>query len=175
LKISTDRVGALIGKNGSTKRAIEEKTKTTLEIDSKEGTVTVRGDDAEGVVAASEVVRAINRGFSPERAYVLLTNPDAMLDVIDLSAIVESPPQLERVRGRVIGRGGRSREQIENMTATTLSVYGKTVAIIGEADQVKTARTAIEMLINGVSHEAVFAFLDRRKREAKKNLLEYYY
>jgi ribosomal RNA assembly protein len=98
-----------------------------------------------------------------------------MLDVIDLSSIVESPPQLERVRGRVIGRGGRSREQIENMTATTLSVYGKTVAIIGEADQVKTARTAIEMLINGVSHEAVFAFLDRKKREAKKNLLEYYY
>ncbi|MDD1676693.1 MAG: KH domain-containing protein [Methanomicrobiales archaeon] len=175
LKISTDRVGALIGKNGATKRAIEEKTKTSIEIESKEGDVVVRGEDAEGVVTASEVIRAINRGFSPERAFVLLNNPDALLDVIDLSSIIETPTQLERVRGRVIGRAGRSREQIENMTITSISVYGKTVAIIGDPEQVKVARTAIEMLINGVAHESVFAFLDRKKREAKRDMLGYYY
>ena len=175
LKISTDRVGALIGKNGSTKRTIEEKTKTSIEIESREGDVIVRGEDADGVVTASEVVRAINRGFSPDRAFVLLANPDALLDVIDLSAIVETPQQLERVRGRVIGRAGRSREQIENMTGTSISVYGKTVAIIGDPEPVKVARTAVEMLINGVAHESVFAFLDRKKRQAKKDMLDYYY
>ena len=64
IKVSGDRIGALIGKSGSTKRELEEKTKAVLEVDSKEGSVKVSGDDAEGVLTAIEVIKAINRGFS---------------------------------------------------------------------------------------------------------------
>ncbi|HZD42928.1 MAG TPA: KH domain-containing protein, partial [Methanomicrobiales archaeon] len=158
LKISSDRVGALIGKSGATKRYIEEQTATSLGVDSEEGIVTVQGDDIEGVITAVDVVKAIGRGFSPERAFQLL-DEDVMLEVIDLSNAAESPQQMERVRGRVIGRAGRSREQIEDMTGTQISIYGKTVSIIGVPDQIKTARTAVEMLLSGVPHETVFSFL----------------
>lgn len=175
IKITGDRVGALIGKSGATKRDLEEKTKTTLEIDSKEGIVKVEGDDIEGVMMAVEVIRAVGRGFSPERAFHLLEDEDMMLDIIDLSENADSPQQLDRVRGRIIGKAGRSREQIEFMTGTTISVYGKTVAIIGSPDQIKTARTAVEMLLNGVPHETVFSFLEKKKREAKQSMIEYYY
>jgi len=61
------------------------------------------------------------------------------------------------------------------MTSTHLSVQGKTVAIIGLPEQVKDARTAVEMLIRGVPHEAVFAFLDRKRKEAQADLISYYY
>lgn len=175
IKISSDRIGALIGKAGSTKREIEEKTRAILQVDSKEGMVTVSGEDALGVVTAVEVVEAINRGFSPERAFLLMKDEDLLLDVIDLGVIMETPRQLERVRGRIIGKDGRSREQIEDMTGTALSIYGRTISIIGPFERVKTAREAIEMLINGVPHETVFSFLDRKKREAKQDLLTYYY
>ncbi len=61
------------------------------------------------------------------------------------------------------------------MTTTEISVQGKTVAIIGLPDRVETARKAIEMLIQGVPpHENVYAFLDRKKKEAKQAMLEYY-
>jgi len=175
IKVAGDRLGVLIGKGGATKRDIEEKTHATIRVDSKEGMVIVEGEDAQGVIGAVKVVEAINRGFSPERASQLLRDEDLVLDIIDLSAVVDTPRQLERVRGRIIGRAGRSREQIEDMTGTSISVHGKTISIIGEFEQVKTARTAVEMLVNGVPHETVYSFLDKKKREAKQDLMGSYY
>jgi ribosomal RNA assembly protein len=175
VRVSQDRIGVLIGKAGATKKSLEEKTGARIMVDSKEGVVAVDGEDAEGVINAAEVVRAIGRGFSPERAFILLTDEDLILDVIELSAIADTPQQMDRIRGRVIGKDGRSREQIEDMTGTVISVHGKTVAIIGAVEQVKTARTAVEMLLNGVPHETVYSFLDRKKREAKQDLLGTYY
>ncbi|MDD1675558.1 MAG: KH domain-containing protein [Methanomicrobiales archaeon] len=175
IKVAGDRLGVLIGKGGATKRDIEEKTHATIRVDSKEGMVIVEGEDAQGVIGAVKVVEAINRGFSPERAFQLLRDEDLVLDIIDLSAVVDTPRQLERVRGRIIGRAGRSREQIEDMTGTSISVHGKTISIIGEFEQVKTARTAVEMLVNGVPHETVYSFLDKKKREAKQDLMGSYY
>jgi ribosomal RNA assembly protein len=31
------------------------------------------------------------------------------------------------------------------------------------------------MLIEGLPHESVFSFLDKKNKEAKQNMLEYYY
>ncbi|MCM2465098.1 KH domain-containing protein [Methanoculleus oceani] len=174
IKVSTARIGVLIGKSGSTKREIEEKTGITLRIDSEEGMVTIEGEDPVGVMTATNVVSAINRGFSPERAFRLLEDEDMMLDVLDLADLSGTTRQLERLRGRIIGKAGTSRAQIEDMTSTEISVHGKTVAIIGLPDQAETARKAVEMLIQGVPHEHVYGFLDRKKKEAKQTMLEYY-
>ncbi len=174
-KIGQNRIGVLIGRGGATRRAIEERTGSALAIDSEEGLVTVEGEDPVQVLQAGAVVQAIGRGFSPENAFALLDDEDLVFEQIDLSGIAESPRQLDRIRGRVIGRDGRAREQIEHMTGTRLSVQGKTVAIIGLPEQVKDARTAIEMLLRGVPHESVFAFLDRKRKEAKADMLSYYY
>jgi ribosomal RNA assembly protein len=54
-------------------------------------------------------------------------------------------------------------------------VFGKTIALIGYPEQLKVARTAIDMLIEGVPHESVFAFLDKKKKEAKQDMVSYYY
>ncbi len=175
IKITGNRIGVLIGKGGSTKRSFEEKTKTALSIDSEEGTVKVEGEDAVLLLRGVEVIQAINRGFSPERAFILFEDEDLLLDIIDLSRISDSPGQLDRLRGRIIGKDGRSREQIENMTETEISVMGKTIAIIGLPEQMKVARNAIDMLLKGIPHEAVYSYLERKKREAKENMIDYYY
>ena len=82
---------------------------------------------------------------------------------------------MERLRGRIIGKAGKAREQIENLTGAEISVFGKTVAVIGGVEQTKTAIAAIDMIIEGLPHESVFAFLDKKKKEAKANIIEYYY
>lgn len=174
-KIVGNRIGVLIGKRGETKRVIEEQTASALTIDSEEGLVTVEGEDPVQVLLAGSVVQAIGRGFSPENAFALLQDEDLIFEQIDLGGLADSQRQLDRIRGRVIGRDGKAREQIEHMTGTHLSVQGKTVALIGLPDQVKDARTAIEMLLRGVPHESVFTFLDRKRKEAKADMLSYYY
>ncbi|NLZ30599.1 MAG: RNA-processing protein, partial [Methanomicrobiales archaeon] len=58
-KVSTTRIGVLIGRGGSTKREIEEKIGITLSIDSEEGTVVIEGDEPIAVMTATNVVQAI--------------------------------------------------------------------------------------------------------------------
>jgi len=174
LKMNGTRIGVLIGQGGATKRELEECTGTRLQIDSDEGLVWIESDDPVAVLDAADVITAINRGFSPERALRLLEDEEIILEVIDISHVAGSPRQLERIRGRIIGKGGRSREQIENMTGAAISIFGKTVALIGTPEQLKTARNAVDMLLRGISHEQVYAYLDRRAKEARSDLLGYY-
>lgn len=174
IKISTSRIGVLIGRGGSTKREIEERAEVTLSIDSEEGTVVIEGEDPINVITTMNVVNAINRGFSPERAFQLLEDENVLLSVIDLTDLAGTTRYLERLRGRIIGKAGTSRAQIEDMTNTAISVHGKTVAIIGLPGQSDIARKAVEMLVQGVPHENVYAFLDRKKKEVQWEILDYH-
>jgi ribosomal RNA assembly protein len=175
VKVTGNRIGVLIGKAGATKKELEERTKTAITIDSREGVVRIEGDDAPLLLRGVEVVQAINRGFSPERAFVLLDDEDLLLDIIDLSGLTDSSRQMDRLRGRIIGKDGRSREQIEHMTDCEISVFGKTVALIGLPEQMKVARNAIDMLIQGLPHEVVYGYMERKRREAKQDMIDYYY
>ncbi|HOT04291.1 MAG TPA: KH domain-containing protein [Methanolinea sp.] len=175
LKVAGNRIGVLIGKGGLIKKELEEKTGTVISIDSQEGIVRVEGEDAVPFLRAVEVIQAVNRGFSPERAFRLLDDEDLLLEVIDLSGLADSPRQMDRLRGRIIGRDGRAREQIEHMTHTQISVMGKTIALIGLPEQMKIARAAIDMLLEGSPHEAVFSFLEKKRQDVKQDMIDYYY
>ncbi|MCP1661649.1 MAG: RNA-processing protein [Methanocalculus sp. MSAO_Arc1] len=175
LKVAADRIGVIIGKGGATRKAIEEQSGAEIQVDSAEGVVTVDGEDAVGVLRATEVIRALGRGFSPERAFRLFEDEDIILDILDLSNVADTPQKMNRLRGRIIGRDGKARDQIESMTGTAVSIYGKTVGIIGLPEPVQTSRKAIEMLVEGADHASVFGFLDKRKKEAKQDLIGYYY
>ncbi|MHC1585207.1 MAG: KH domain-containing protein [Candidatus Syntropharchaeia archaeon] len=167
IKIPQDRIGVLIGVDGSVKKLIEEKTRTRIEIDSENGNVLIESsEDPLGALRAVEVVRAIGRGFSPEKALKLFEDDELCFEIIDLS--FATPKQLRRIRGRVIGREGKARRVIETLTGSKISVYGKTIGIIGYPEQIKIARTAINMLINGSPHGAVYSFLEKKKREEKE-------
>ena len=170
VRIPKERIGVLIGKKGSTKRKIEEITKTKIEVDSETGEVfissTEKTDDPLAVWKARDVVMAIGRGFSPKRAFRLF-NEGEVLEIINLSDIIVGNEKnaLPRIRGRIIGRKGRTREIIEEMSGADISVYGKTVAIIGNPIQVEIAKTAIEKLAKGSPHGTVYKYLERRKKD----------
>ncbi|MBS7624452.1 RNA-processing protein [Candidatus Bathyarchaeota archaeon] len=177
VKIPRERIGVLIGQNGSVKDYIQKKLPVKLDIDSESGDVTITlREDAEDpslLFRAKDVVLAIGRGFSPERAFKLLESEDCMLDIIDLREILgKSESEIRRIKGRIIGRDGKAREMIEELSGASVSVYGHTVAIIGDVEQVNVAREAINMLIDGSQHSTVYRFLQRKKQELKRRRLE---
>lgn len=67
---------------------------------------------------------------------------------------------------------GKTRRIIEELTETNVCVYGYTVGLIGDIEQVQAAREAIQMLIRGSLHSTVYRFLHRKRRELKKRKLE---
>lgn len=164
LKIPEERVAVLIGSAGETKKEIERETKCKLDI-SKEGDVTITGDDGLMLFTAREIVRAIARGFNPQIAMFLL-KPDYTLEIIDMKDIAgKNKNIMERLKGRVIGTGGKSRAEIERLTETNLSIYGKTIGILGEAGNVSLAREAVAMLLQGSMHKTVYQFLEKKRKE----------
>ena len=164
LKVPEERVAVLIGTDGTTKKQIEEQTGCSLDI-SKEGDVTIMGEDGMQLYTTKDIVKAIGRGFNP-RIALLLLKPDYAFELIDMTDITgKSKNDLLRVKGRVIGKGGKSREEIERLTDTNITVYGKTVGMIGEVAQVTAARQAIAMLLKGSMHKTVYHFLERKKKE----------
>ncbi|MGC8940257.1 MAG: KH domain-containing protein [Candidatus Bathyarchaeia archaeon] len=176
-RIPKERVGVLIGPEGKTKKTIEEKLAVTLQIESETGGVTITlaetTNDPSMLFRAKDVVTAIGRGFSPEHAFRLIRDEEAMLDIIDLRLIFgKSESDLRRVKGRIIGMDGKTRKIIEELTETNICVYGHTVGIIGNIEQVQVAREAIQMLINGNLHGTVYRFLHRKRRELKKKMLD---
>ena len=59
LKMPKERVAVLIGTKGETKKEIELATKTKLDIDSKEGDVTIRGEDSVKIFNTKLIIQAI--------------------------------------------------------------------------------------------------------------------
>ncbi|MGC8936319.1 MAG: KH domain-containing protein [Candidatus Methanomethylicaceae archaeon] len=175
LKIPLERAGALIGNKGKTKAEIEKSTGTNISVDGKTGEVVIEGSvnskDPSGILKARDLINAIARGFSPERAFRLFSDGQ-ILEIIDLKEILgDSRNQLIRIKGRVIGEKGKTRRIIENLTNTYVSVYGHTVAIIGDYEEVRAAKEAIEMLLKGMQHGTVYRFLNRRHMDLKKREL----
>jgi len=168
LKVPKNRVAVIIGKEGSVKKDIEEATKTKLNIDSKEGDVFVSGEDALGLYTTREIIKAIGRGFNPEIAKLLL-KPDYTFEVIDLTEFAgKSKETMLRLKGRVIGKEGKSRRLIEELTECNISVFGKTISIIGQPDAAANARQAVTSLLRGSTHANVYKWLERRRREIKR-------
>lgn len=177
LKIPRERIGVLIGPEGKTKKTIEKKLSVELQIDSETGGVTItlteNAEDPSLLFKAKDVVTAIGRGFSPEYAFRLIRDEEAVLDIIDLRAIFgKSESDIRRIKGRIIGMEGKTRRMIEELTETNVSVYGHTIGLIGDIEQIQAAREAIQMLIRGSQHSTVYRFLHRKRRELKKRMLE---
>ena len=168
-RIPEDRVGALIGPGGSTKRRIAQGARVDLDVDAEEGEVRIRSadDDPGAALVGRDIALAIGRGFSPDRALRLLRD-GTMFAVLDIK--IETGKRrksaLRRIRARIIGTHGRVRERIEELSGCFVSVYGSTVALIGEEAQLERARRAIELLLRGSEHSTVFHLLARLRSDA---------
>ncbi len=175
-RIPKDRIGALIGPNGSVKENIEKKLSVDLTIDSESGDVTISMKDVTDpslLFKAKDAVMAIGRGFSPERAFRLVEDEDTVLIVIDLREIFgKSESDITRIKGRIIGKEGKTRKIIEEMTEAYICVHGHTVAVIGGPEQSETAREAITLLIKGSQHVTVYRYLQGKRHDLKKKKLE---
>lgn len=179
IRIPGDRIGALIGPHGKTKKRIEAAFQVDLTIDGETGNVDIKvkpdQPDVSVLFVARNMVRAIGRGFSPRNAFTLI-NEDYDFIVLDLEEYVGRSKNAQgRVKGRIIGKEGKSRAMIEELTECLVSVYGGTVGIIGPYEMLPVAKEAVEMLINGSFHKTVWNHLYAYRRKMKKEMGELWY
>ncbi len=165
LKIPKKRIAVVIGTSGETKKELQEKTNTKINV-TEEGEVEIQGDPFDAWIT-KKIIKAIGRGFSPRKALLLL-NEGYMLEVIELNNWAKTEKSRLRLKGRVIGTEGKSKRTIEEISQTYISVYGKTICIIGGIKNVLLAKRAVEMLLSGCKHTTIYNLLEKEQRKMRK-------
>lgn len=172
IKVPAERIAVLIGKKGAVVERIKQECVVDVEIESATGNVVV-GYDTKSLLEgnpfkALEIMSAIARGFSPEKAFKLL-HEDIVFQLLDMRDYVgNSQSSISRVKGRIIGERGKSRRTIEELSGADVSIYGHTVGFIGIFDAIKVAVEAIILLSKGSSHRTVYAMLQNYRRKLKQ-------
>lgn len=170
LRIPKERLGALIGHNGETKKKIEEIANLKIDIDSDEGEITINEQEADNPIIAlqlEEIIRAIGRGFSPEHA-MRLFKEDTYFFVFDIHDYVgKKPTHIRRLKSRVIGKNGKTKHIIERLTGSDISVYGHTISFISDFESMDVTKKTIDMLLSGSKHATVYRFVEREMKKIR--------
>lgn len=170
LKIPMERVGVLIGHNGEIKKDLEEKSGVKLTIDSKLGEVAIDEHEVKDplvVMKIESVVKAIGRGFSPQHAFRLMDD-DAEFFIFDLYDYVgKKESHVRRLKSRVIGREGKTKHVLEELTDSHISVFGHTISIIADIIHMDILKKAIDMLLTGSKHATVYRSVETQMKKLK--------
>ncbi|MEK6940594.1 MAG: KH domain-containing protein [Nanoarchaeota archaeon] len=171
IKIPRDRIAVLIGTKGTKRRQLERITQCKISVDSHDGDVTLSGDPVD-IYNTIPVIKAISRGFNPEIAEELLKE-DIILHIVDMKEFIgKNKNAIARIRSRIIGSKGKCRRTIEAMTNCKISIYGKSVGIIGELEMAEIAKEAVENILRGSIHSNVYAWIDSKKKKLLKDHYE---
>ncbi len=172
LKVPMDRVGVLIGHNGQTKKEIEETCSVTLNIDSKQGEVVINEEKEEDplkLIKVENIIKAIGRGFSPENAFALM-NDESDFFVFDLREYAgKKENHIRRLKSRVIGKEGKTRKVLEDLTDSKISIYGHTVSIISGMMRMNILKKAVDMILTGSKQATVYRFVETQMKELRRS------
>jgi ribosomal RNA assembly protein len=165
-----ERIAILIGNNGETKKYLENKLGVEIEIDSKIGDISINDSDPEKILQIlklENIILAIGRGFSPEHAFRLL-NDDVDFFVFDINDYTgKKEAHVRRLKSRIIGKNGKTKRVLEELTDSYISIYGHTVAVISEFINMDIIKKAIDKLLSGSKHASVYRFVEFNMRQIR--------
>ncbi|MEM4295209.1 MAG: hypothetical protein QXS91_00120 [Candidatus Anstonellales archaeon] len=143
------------------KEELEKKLNIIIEF--SDNVIHIKGN-AENVFFAMPVIKAIAKGFSKEQAYKLLSNENAF-ESIDLRDFCNTENCIKRLKGRVIGKMGRIKKEIESSADCLIAVYGHSISIIAPYYTMTYAKEAIMKILNGSKHSSVLNYLSKIREQ----------
>jgi len=171
IRIPIDRIGVLIGQKGETKKDIETISGVKLNIDSVQGEIEIDDRNAKDPLISikiENVIRAIGRGFSPQNA-IKLMDDFADFFIFNLHDYVgKKESHIRRIKSRIIGKEGKTKRVLENLTDSKISIYGHTIAIISDLERMNIIKKSIDMLLTGSKHATVYRFVEVQMKELRR-------
>lgn len=138
------------------KEAIEKKLAVKITIKGKQALI--KGNPVEEYEALT-ILDALDFGFSIKDA-IRLTDENVVFRKLPIKQFT-TRKNLEEVRGRIIGREGKTLRAVEEVSGCGVVLHENTVGVIGPAENIEEATTALKSLIKGSKQANVYRFLER--------------
>jgi ribosomal RNA assembly protein len=153
LRIPEERASLLLKNQERDLKTIENLLKIEISA-SKKGEIEISCPDPLEELRAYEIVKAYGRGFALKNALKLLED-NSSIQIIEIKDFANTKNSSTRLKGRVIGKNGRIKSFLENELDLCISIYGKTISLIGNCSNLTVGRQVIELLLNGGSYAAM--------------------
>ncbi|HIE00303.1 MAG TPA: RNA-processing protein, partial [Thiotrichaceae bacterium] len=106
-------------------------------------------------------------GFNPIQAMTLLDDEMDfyIFDIHDYAG--KKQTHVRRLKGRVIGKNGKTKHLLEELTDSYISVYGHTISIIANVIDMDIVKKAIDKLLNGSKHATVYRYVETNMKKIR--------
>jgi ribosomal RNA assembly protein len=112
---------------------------------------------------AEKVIDAINFGFSVSTA-LLIKKEDLIFEILNIKEHT-TRKDLERIRGRIIGKEGKALKVLTTLTGCFFEMNENQIGIIGSPECIQNAQDACISIIKGSKHANVYCHLEKNRPE----------
>lgn len=149
---------------------IERETGSELQIDDSAKTIGIKDNNSVNQMKTRNVMKAISVGFDPQISVKLSYNELYHLEILNVKNMTRNKAEMKRQKSRIIGKNGKTKDLISELTDTDINIYNNKVGIIGENQDVLKSREVIKKLVNGTPHSRIYSELERYKREKNQRI-----
>ena len=110
---------------------------------------------------AEKVIDALNFGF-PFSDAIAIKKEDLMLEIINIKDHTKRK-DLERIRARIIGKGGKTLQTLCQLTKCCFEMKDNEIGIIGLPEYMENAQEAVISIIKGSKQANVYAHLEKHQ------------
>ena len=140
------------------KKRLEGRLRVKIKNRGKE--VTIEGKPEDEYIA-EKVIDALNFGF-PFSIALLIRDEDNIFEILNIKDYTKRK-DLERIRARIIGKGGKALKTMHQLTKCNFELKDNCVGIIGDPEHIKNAQEAIISMIRGRKHANVYSHLEKHQ------------
>jgi len=142
-------------------KSIHERLKCKIELHNSNELV-IDGDSF-NEYNARIVMQAFARGFEFNIACKLLSD-EFFFESIDMKEAFKKEDQIKRIKARIIGKEGKTKNYIQTVSGVELVIYGNTISIIGKVNEIRIAAAAINILLEGGTHNKAYLVMEKTRR-----------
>ncbi len=115
---------------------------------------------------AEQMLIAVDFGFNVEDA-LLLKNENFVLEFVNIKDYARRK-NLEEIRGRVIGRQGKAKMTIEELSGGVLAINNNQIGVIVDSEHLDAVIQGLISLIKGAKHSNVFSYLEKQNANLRE-------
>ena len=140
------------------KRRLESKLNIKISNRGKEVKIDGKPEDE---YIAGKVIDALNFGF-PFSVAISIKEEDLEFEILNIKDYT-TRKDLERVRARLIGKGGKTLKTLCQLTKCSFEIKDNFIGIIGNPEYIENAQESIISIIKGSKQSNVYSHLEKHQ------------